>query len=136
VESFGANQFDLRARYYLTGPVSAEVGVTVRQVDPEFAAQSTGAIRLGARLASDIGGGGRLRLRGAYLAGARFSGGGSAPVGLEIGLGVVGEFLRGRLGLAADYEFQYFDRKTDVESEEVSVPIQQALLRLGATVAF
>ncbi len=136
VESFTARQFDLRVRYYLTGPVSAEAGLMVREVDPDFAAQSAGAVRLGARLSNDIGRGVRLGLRGTYLAGARFSGGGTAPGGFEIGLGVGGEFLRGRLRVTADYEFQYLNRKTDDGAGAVSVPIQQALLRLGAAVAF
>jgi hypothetical protein len=136
VESFHARQFDVRAYYYLTGPVSAEGGITVRRMDPDLAAQSAGAARLGARLSNEIGRGVRLGLRGAFLTGARFSGGGTAPLAIEIGLGVAGEFLRGRLRLAADYEFQYFNRKTDDGAGEVSVPIQQALLRLGAGIGF
>jgi hypothetical protein len=78
----------------------------------------------------------RLGLRGAYLLAGRFSGGGRAPLGIEIGLGVAGEFLRGRLRLGAEYEFQYFNRKTDGGTGEVSVPIQLALVRLGAVVGF
>lgn len=136
VEPFDAGQFDLRFRYAVTGVVSAEAGVSTRVVDPEFAAQSVGAARLGVALSNEIGQGVRLGLRGAYLAGGRFSGGGSAPLGVEIGLGVTGSFLRARLRIAADYEFQYFNRKTDDGSGQVSVPIQQALLRLGMGIGF
>jgi hypothetical protein len=135
-ESFHARQFDGRLRYYLTGGVSAEVGVTSRRADPEFAAQSVGAARAGVRLSNAVGSGVRLGLRGNYLPGARFSGGGRAPVGLEVGFGAAGEFARGRVRLTADYEFQYFDRKTGAGTAEVSVPVQQALVRLGGAVAF
>ena len=136
LESFHARQFDARVRYYLTGAVSTEVGVTSRSVDPGFAAQSVGAARAGVRISNAIGSGVRLNLRGNYLLRARFSGGGSAPVGLEIAFGAMGEFARGHVRLTTDYEFQYFNRKTDDGSGEVSVPIQQALVRLGVAVGF
>lgn len=136
LESFHARQFDARLRYALTRAVSAEVGVTNRSVDPDFAAQSVGAARVGVRLSNVIGSGVRLNLRGNYLLRARFSGGGSAPVGLEIAFGAIGEFAHGHLRLTTDYEFQYFDRKTDDGSGEVSVPIQQSLVRIGVAVGF
>jgi hypothetical protein len=136
VEEFEAQQLDARLRYHVTGGVSAEIGITNRVVAPDFAAQSAGAVRVGARVHNAIGRGVRVALRGHYLAGAKFSGGGSAPLGMEVGLGAVGEFLRSRLRLTADYEFQYFNRTTDDGTGEVSVPIQQALVRLGAAVTF
>jgi hypothetical protein len=136
VDAFDAQQFDGWLSYDVTRSVSAELGLTNRVVDPDFAAQSAGAVRVGARMSNAIGPGVRLSLRGHYLAGAQFSGGGTAPFGVEVGLGVVGEFLRRRMRVTADYEFQYLDRNTDDGSGQASVPIQQALMRLGAAVAF
>lgn len=136
VTGFTATQFDARLRYFVTGPASAEVGVTSRQVDPAFTAQEAGAVRVGVRLSQAVDPAVRLTLRGNYLAAAKFSGGGSASFGLELGLGVAGDFARGRVRLSAEYDFQHFNRKTDDGSGEVSVPIQQALLRLGAAVVF
>lgn len=136
VTAFDARQFDARLRYYLAGPASAELGVTTRQVDPEFAAQEVGAVRIGVRLSQAVDPAVRLFLRGNYLAAARFSGGGSAPFGLELGLGVAGDLARGRVRLSAGYEFQYFDRKTDDGSGEVSVPLQQAVVRFGVAGSF
>jgi hypothetical protein len=133
---FTAKQFDARLRYYLRGPVSAELGVTSRQVDPEFTAQAAGAMRVGVRLSQLVDPSVRLILRGNYLAAAKFSGGGGAPFGLELGLGVIGDVARGRLRLSADYEFQYYNRETDGGSGTVSVPIQQAVVRLGAGATF
>ena len=136
VVQFKATQFDARVRYYLASYVSLEAGVTTRKADPEFEAQSLGAVRVGARMSYPIGPAARIALRGNYLAAAKFSGGGSAPIGIELGLAVSGDLLRSRLRLGADYEFQRLDRKTDDGSGAVDVPIQQSLVRLGAAVAF
>jgi hypothetical protein len=136
VDGFTATQFDARLRYHVAGPVSAEVGVTSRTVDPDFTAQSAGAARVGVRLSHLVDPAVRLSLRGNYLAAAKFTGGGSAPFGLELGLGVNGDLARGRIRVSADYEFQYFGRHTDDGSGEVNVPIQQAMLRLGVAALF
>lgn len=136
VTAFDAAQFDARLRYYLAGPASAEVGVMSRKVDPDFAAQSAGAVRVGVRLSQLVDPAVRLNLRGNYLAAAKFSGGGSAPFGLELGLGVSGDFARGRVRLSADYEFQHFNRETNDGAGAVAVPIQQAVLRIGAAAHF
>lgn len=135
-ESFDAQQLDVSIRFAVTGGVSAELGLMNRDVEPEFEAQSTTAVRLGARLSNLIGPGVRVGLRGHYLAGARFSGGGSATLGAEIGLSVAAEVLGGRLRFSADYEFQYFNRRTDDGTADRSVPMQQALLRVRAAVGF
>jgi hypothetical protein len=105
-------------------------------VDPEFAAQEAGAARVGVRLSQLVDRDVRLLLRGNYLPAAKFSGGGSASFGLEVGLGVTTDLARGRVRLSAEYEFQYFNRETDDGSRPVSVPIQQALLRFGAAANF
>ena len=133
---FTATQFDARARYYLAGPASFEVGVTSRSVDPEFTAQAAGAARVGVRLSQRVDPAVGLILRGNYLPAARFSGGGTSAFGLELGLGVMGDLARGHLRLSADYEFQYFNRETDDGSGPVAVPIQQAVLRFGVAAAF
>jgi hypothetical protein len=138
VASFTAKQLDVRVRYYVTGPVSAEVGFVRRKADPEFEAQSVGAVRAGGRMAYPLGPGVRMALRGGMLFGPKFSGGGksSALGALEIGLFFVVDGLRGRLRFSGDYDFQRFARKADDGSGEVDVPIQQSLGRVGLAVAF
>jgi hypothetical protein len=131
VTPFDAAQFDVRLRYYIAGPASAELGIMSRQVDPDFTAQAAGAIRLGVRLSQLVDPAVRLHLRGNYLAAARFSGGGSASFGMDLGMGVSGDFARGRVRLSAEYEFQHFNRKTDDGTGAVAVPIQQAVVRIG-----
>src|SRR2546423_14926092 len=41
---FDARELDVRLRYYITGPVSAELGIISRKADPELEAQSMGAV--------------------------------------------------------------------------------------------
>jgi hypothetical protein len=138
VETFKAQQFDARVRYYIAGPVSAELGVTSRKTDPEFEAQSVGAVRGGVRGSYLLGPGVRMGVRAGMLFGAKFSGGGTArPVGaLELGLGLGVDALRGRARLSADYELQRLARTTNDGSGDVDVPIQQTLARMGIAVAF
>ncbi len=138
VASFTAKQLDVRVRYFVTGPVSAEVGFVRRKADPEFEAQSVGAVRAGARMSYPLGPGVRMALRGGMLFGPKFSGGGkSSGLGaLELGLYVGVSALRDRLRFTGDYDFQRFARKADDGSGEVNVPIQQSLGRVGLAVAF
>jgi hypothetical protein len=136
--SFKATQFDLRLRYYVTGPVSAEVGFVSRKAKPEFEAQSVGAVRAGARMSYLLGPGVRMGLHGGMLFGSKFSGGGtvSAIGALELGLTMGVDALRGRLRFTGDYDFQRISRKTDDGSGPVDVPIQQSLGRVGIAVVF
>lgn len=135
---FDATQIDARLRYYISGPVSAELGFTNRKADPEFEAQSVAAVTAGARMAYLLGPGVWMSLRGAMLFGAKFSGGGkSSPLGaIELGLQVTADALRGRLRLMGNYDFQRITREANDGSGEVEVPIQQSLGRVGIAVAF
>jgi hypothetical protein len=136
--SFKATQLDVRVRYYITGPVSAEVGFVNRKAKPEFEAQSMGAVRAGVRIAYPLGPGVQMGLRGGMLFGSKFSGGGTVSgVGaLELGLNMAVDALRGRLRLTGDYDFQRVARTTGSGAGQADVPIQQALGRLGLAVAF
>lgn len=135
---FDATQIDARLRYYISGPVSAELGFTKREADPEFEAQSVAAVTAGVRMAYLLGPGVWMSLRGGMLFGAKFSGGGtSSPLGaIELGLQVTADALRGRLRLIGNYDFQRIAREANDGSGEVEVPIQQSLGRVGIAVAF
>lgn len=137
-QEFDATEIDARLRYYVAGPVSAELGFTNRKVDPEFEAQSLGAITAGARMSYLLGPGVRMNLRGGLLFAAKFSGGGkSSPLGaIELGLGVAADALRGRLRFTGAYEFQRITREANDGSGEVEVPIQQSIGRIGLAIAF
>ena len=136
--SFKATQVDVRVRYLIAGPVSAEVGFVNRKAKPEFEAQSVGAVRAGVRMSYALGPGVQMGLRSGMLFGSKFSGGGtvSSLGALELGLGMAVDALRGRLRFTGDYDFQRIARTTDDGSGPVDVPIQQSLGRVGIAVAF
>jgi len=135
---FDASEVDVRLRYYVSGPVSAEVGFINRKMKPEFEAQSVGAVTLGARMAYVLGPGVRMSLNGGLLFGSKFSGGGttSALGALQLGLGITVDALHGRVLVTGDYGFQRFSRKTDDGSGALPAPIQQSLGRVGFAIAF
>jgi len=135
---FDASEVDVRVRYYVSGPVSAEVGFINRKMKPEFEAQSVGAVTLGARMAYMLGPGVRMSLNGDLLFGSKFSGGGttSALGALQLGLGITVDALHGRVLVTGDYGFQRFSRKTDDGSGPLPAPIQQSLGRVGIALAF
>jgi hypothetical protein len=77
-----------------------------------------------------------MALRTAYLAGSDFSGGGSAPFGIELGLSAAYAPGSSRFQITGDYEFQRINRHTDQNGTRLSVPIQSSLARFGLAVKF
>ena len=136
--AFDASEVDLRLRYYISGPVSGELGFISRRADPEFEAQSVGAVTAGAQMAYVLGPGVRMALNGGLMFGSKFSGGGSTSAlgALRLGLGLTVDALRGRVQVTGDYGFQRFSRKTDDGSGALPAPIQQSLGRVGFAIAF
>jgi hypothetical protein len=135
-ESFRATSIDVWLRWDALDYLGFEMGLTKRSADSEFAAQSMGAVRIGARTHYLLGAGAAIWLRGDYLAGARFSGGGRAPLAIELGLGLDIRWSS-RVRAAVQYSFQRLDRKTNpAGGVEVRVPIEQALARVGLAVGF
>lgn len=135
---FDASEVDVLLRYYVAGPFSAELGYVNRKAEPEFEAQSMGAVTVGAQMANFLGPGVRVRLNGGLMYGSKFSGGGSVSGlgAVRVGLGLTVDFLRGRLRLTGDYDYQSVSRETDDGSGAVSAPIQQSLGRIGLAIGF
>ena len=132
-KEFDASEVDVRLRYYITGPVSGELGFMNRKADPEFEAQSVGAVTAGARMAYLLGPGVRMALSGGLMFGSKYSGGGSTSAlgALHLGLGLTVEALRGRVRVTGDYGFQRFSRTTNDGSGDTAAPLQQSLGRIG-----
>src|SRR5215510_3259403 len=105
---FDASEVDVRLRYYIRGPFSAEVGFMNRKADPEYEAQSVGAVTLGAYMGYLLGPGVHMSLNGGLLLGAKYSGGGttSGLGAVQLGLGLRVDALKGRLQVTGDYGFQ------------------------------
>lgn len=137
IDEFTALQLDLAVRYRVYHSVSLELGVTNRDVKEDFAAQSAGAIRIGVHSTATLGPTSGVMARAAYLAGAKFSGGGTAPFGLDVAFGFhYGFGQSGRVRLTGDYQYQRFNRTVDTGSGDADAPIQQGVARLGLAVAF
>ena len=132
---FTATQVDVWVAYDVAAYASVEVGVLHRSADPEFDAQSVGAVRVGGRSFYAIGPGATVVFRADYLAAPKFSGGGRAAVSLDLGLGLDVR-LAGRLHGTATYAFTRMNRKTNPGGTgEIDAPIQETEARVGLALA-
>lgn len=136
LESFTANEVDLRVAVRAVSLVEVEGGYLRRWVSPSRAAQSFSAVVLGIRASYPLAPGADIALRTAYVAGTDFSGGGSAPFGIGLGLSAAYGPSSGRYRLTGDYSFERIDRRTDQNGTRLSVPIQSSVARLGVAVGF
>ena len=136
LESFALDQVRVRLGIRAMRVIGVEAGYMKRWVDPSRAAQSLGAATLGVRAAYPLAPGAEVAVRTAYVAGTDFSGGGSAPFGIELGLSAGYGPGSGRLRITGDYEFQRIDRRTTQNGTRLSVPIQSSFARFGLTVRF
>ncbi len=136
LEAFTLDQLKVRAGFRAMSMVTVEAGYMKRWVDPSRAAQSFSAATLGVRAAYPLAPGTEVSVRTAYVAATGFSGGGSAPFGIELGLHAGYGPGSGRFRFTGDYEFQRIDRHTDQNGSRLSVPIQNSFARLGVTVRF
>jgi hypothetical protein len=136
LEAFTVDQISVRVGVRTLSLVAIEAGYFRRSTAPARAGQSYSAATLGLRAAYPLAPGADVALRTAYVAGTDFSGGGSAPFGIELGLGAAYGPGSGRLRLTGDFEFQRIDRRTDQNGSRLSVPIQTSVARLGVAVKF
>jgi hypothetical protein len=136
LESFTVDQFSVRVGVRTMSLVGVEAGYFRRSAAPSRAAQSFSAATLGVRAAYPLAPGADVALRTAYVAGTDFTGGGSAPFGIELGLSAGYGPGSGRFRLTGDYQFQRIDRRTDQSGSRLSVPIQSSIARLALAVKF
>ena len=136
LEAFTLDQVNIRLGLRAMSFVGVEAGYLQRWIDPSRAAQSFTAATLGVRASYPLAPGAEVAVRTAYVAGTSFTGGGSAPFGIELGLNAAYGPGSGRFRFTGDFEFQRIDRRTDQSGTRLSVPIQSSLARLGVTVRF
>lgn len=136
LEAFTVDQIGVRVGVRTISLVSIEAGYFRRSTAPTRAGQSYSAATLGVRAAYPLAPGADVALRTAYVAGADFSGGGSAPFGIELGLSAAYGLGSSPLRLTGDFEFQRIDRRTDQNGTRISVPIQTSVARIGVAVKF
>jgi hypothetical protein len=136
LESFSMDQIGARVGFKAMSLVAFEAGFFRRSVAPGRAAQSYSAATFGVRAAYPLAPGADVALRTAYVASTDFTGGGSAPFGIELGLSAAYGPGSGRFRLTGDFDFQRIDRHTDQDGSRLSVPIQSSVARLGLAAAF
>jgi hypothetical protein len=130
--SYDFKQIDVRVSFAVHRLLSLEVGGGRRYVDPEFATQEVGVIRIGVLSENQLTRLADVWVRGAYLADPRFSGGGSADLAFEFQLGVGIGTANKRFRVHFEYEFQRIDR----EVASSKVPMQLSLARAGIAFGF
>lgn len=135
-DAFDIAQNDVRVGARVTSRIGVEVGLLSRTMEPEHAAQSMRAWRAGGVFLQPLAPGADVAVRAAYLGATKFGGGGTAPFGLDVGLAVSYGPGAGRVRLTAEYDFQRVDRKTRVGDNQVDVPIQSAIARIGVAASF
>ena len=133
---FTATDVNAWVAYDVATYASVEAGFIRRTADPEFDAQSVGAVRVGARSFYEIGPGATVLFRANYLAAPKFSGGGHAGFSIDLGLGLDVR-LAGRMHGTAGYTFQRINRKTNPGGTgEIDAPMQATVARVGLAVGF
>jgi hypothetical protein len=136
LEPFTLDQLNIRVGVRAMSVVSIEAGYMKRWIAPSRAAQSLSAATFGVRAAYPLAPGAQVAVRTAYVAGSDFTGGGSAPFGIELGLSAAYGPGSGRFRVTGDYDFQRIDRRTYQSGSRLSVPIQSSLARVGLAVRF
>jgi hypothetical protein len=137
----GEGEYDIlegntRIAVALARGVALQVGGTTRKIDPEFAAQDAGFVRVGVMSENQLSNIAALWVRGAYLVGARFNGGGNAPFAFEVGLGTALTTSNRRFGVRVEFDFQRIDRQVFDPgiNDDVSQPIQALVAKIGLQV--
>lgn len=136
LDPFTVDQFSVRLGVRTMSLVGLEAGYFHRSAAPSRAAQSFSAATLGLRAAYPLAPGADVALRTAYVASTDFTGGGSAPFGIELGLSAGYGPGSGRYRLTGEYQFQRIDRRTDQGGTRLNVPIQSSMARLALAVRF
>jgi hypothetical protein len=126
---YDVNQVEVAATYFWRPYLAAQVGLARRFIRPDLVAQDVGLVRIGVlsevRLARLAG----LWVRGAYLPVSRFSGGGSASFGMEVGFGAEVGRPEARMQGYAEFDYQRIDRNAAAVA-----PLQFSAGRLGVRV--
>jgi hypothetical protein len=136
MEDFALSETEMQFRVRATRLVTGEAALFRRTITPRYAAQSMSAARLGAVLTFPLAVGSDLTARGGLVGGAKFSGGGSAPFGVEVGLGASYAPRSERVRATGDLEFQRIDRRVSTTEGSFPAPIQSSVARLGVAVSF
>ncbi len=127
---YDVDQIDLSGSWFWRPYLALQLGATRRFTAPDFVAQDVGLVRIGVLSETRIARIAGIWVRGAYLPVTRFSGGGSAGLGLELGLGAEVGSPGGRLQGFVGFDYQRIDRDAGAASAPLQFSAGQAGLRL------
>jgi hypothetical protein len=120
------------ATYRWRAPLAFQVGIERRFLSPEFVAQEVGLVRVGVLSETRLSSLGTIRGYASYLPFTRFSGGGDAGFGAELGIGIAVGRAAGRVRGLVEYTYERINRT--VSDQEV--PIATSIARLGVGARF
>ena len=118
--------------YRWRAPLAFQVAIQRRFFSPDLAAQDVGLVRTGVLSETRLSSLGAIRGSASYLPLTRFSGGGDAGFGLELGLGISLGRAGGRWAGLLEYTYQRIDRKVGGQD----VPIATSIARVGVGARF
>ena len=131
LQSFTLTDLTAGVRARLAPLVSLEAGYQRRGISPAATAESFSALRLSVRTDLPLAPGATATVRAGYVGTLTFSGGGTAPIGLDLGLGFAYGPGSGRVQVIGRYDFERIDRRTVIVSASHSVPIESSVGQLG-----
>jgi hypothetical protein len=113
---------------FVWGPrLWVQAGVERHFVDPEFASQEVGLLRVGVLSETRLSSLAQIEARAEYFPLARFTGGGSVGLALGFGIGARVGRPEGRLHGVVEFSYERIDRKVN----GLPSPIKFSVARLG-----
>jgi hypothetical protein len=127
---YHVDQLDLSGSWFWRPYLALQLGATRRFTAPDFVAQDVGLLRIGVLSETPIARIAGVWVRGAYLPVTRFSGGGGAGLGLEVGLGAEVGSPSGRLRGFVGFDYQRINRNSGAASAPLQFSSGQAGIRV------
>jgi hypothetical protein len=127
---YDVDQIDLTGSWFWRPYLALQLGAMRRFTAPDFVAQDVGLVRIGVLSETRIARIAGVWVRVAYLPVTRFSGGGSAGLGLELGLGAELGSPAGRLQGFVGLDYQRIDRNAGASSAPLQFSSGQAGVKL------
>jgi hypothetical protein len=107
---YHVDEIDVTGSWFWRPFLAFQVGAGRRFMSPDFVAQDVGLVRVGVLSEARLARVAEIWVRGAYLPFTRFSGGGTAAPGVELGLGTGITPAGSRVQGFVEYSYQRIDR--------------------------
>jgi hypothetical protein len=131
LQSFRLTDLTAGVRVHVAPLTSIELAYQHRGISPDGAAESFAALRSAVRADVPLAPSATATVRAGYVGTLSFSGGGTAPLGLDLGLGFDYGPGAGHIRVIGRYDFERIDRRTLILSQSHAVPIESSVGMLG-----